>query len=245
MPDILALPPDGWQASGTRPNWTGTGKAVGARNTIGLGVPDTDDVSKNSATSAIILSGPGGGYTVLRAFFNFNSSGIGSTVSSATLKLYAANFTAANIIVVKSAHNPSSASDDWFNTWLDEATDVDWDADDVTEYSGEIDVTSTSAYTEITLNSTALSDLENDDTFVIAVLDYTHDYLNSAPTSTASRTGWFFSDQAVSGDGSKVPKISYTLGASGYANNVSGVATADISKVNGIATADIEKINGI
>ena len=242
MPDITALPPDGWQASGTRPNWTGTGKAVGARNTVGNGAPDTNDTSKNIATSAMAVVG---GYAVSRAFFNFNSSGIDSTVSSATLKLFADTFVGSNVIVVKSAHNPLDASEDWFNTWLNEATDVDWDADDVTEYSGEKVVTSTSAYTEITLNSTALSDLENDTTFQIAVIDYTHDYLDSAPDGFLSRTGWFFSDQAISGDGSKVPKISYTLGTSGYANNVSGVATADISKVNGIATADIEKINGI
>ena len=39
-------------------------------------------------------------------------------------------------------------------------------------------------------------------------------------------------------------EVTYTA-ASGYGNNVNGIAAANISKVNGIATASISKVNGI
>ena len=38
--------------------------------------------------------------------------------------------------------------------------------------------------------------------------------------------------------------LAYTLAATGYANNVNGVAAASIGKINGVATASIEKVNG-
>mgnify|MGYP003141076655 CR=1 FL=1 len=39
--------------------------------------------------------------------------------------------------------------------------------------------------------------------------------------------------------------VDYTAAASGYGNDVIGVATANIGKVNGVATANIEKVIGV
>ena len=40
-------------------------------------------------------------------------------------------------------------------------------------------------------------------------------------------------------------KVDYTAAASGYGNDVNGVASANIGKVDGVATANIEKIIGV
>ena len=91
------------------------------------------------------------------------------------------------------------------------------------------------------LNSTALTDMQNDDAFKIALINHDHDYKNVDPGIAASNLGGMYFT-AYSGT-STDPVIEYTL--SGYGNNVIGVASADIAKVNGVATGDIEKIIGI
>ena len=113
-----------------------------------------------------------------------------------------------------------------------------WDSDDVTEYSGEVVVTnyiSSPAFQDITLNSTARSDIQNNNVFAICFVDHTYDYLNVAPSSAEERNGLYFVDNSGT---SQDPYIDYTV-ATGYANEVSGVVTANIDSVIGVATANI------
>jgi hypothetical protein len=87
------------------------------------------------------------------------------------------------------------------------------------------------------------TDMQNNDVVIICFMDYTNDYLNVAPTSNAAlNVGGRFTESGGSGT-SQDPYIEYTLG--GYANNVSGVAAANVGKVNGVAVADIDKIIGV
>ena len=71
-------------------------------------------------------------------------------------------------------------------------------------------------------------------------MDYTNDYLNSAPTSNDTlNVGAYYTDYTGT---SRDPYIEYTLG---YGNTVTGIEPADIEEVTGIATASISKVNGI
>ena len=98
---------------------------------------------------------------------------------------------------------------------------------------------STSGYNNFTATSDLLTDMKNQDVVIICFMDYTNDYLNSALTSNVTlNCGGFYAEGSVD------PKIDYTL-ATGYANDVNGVASANIGKVMGVATANIEKVNGI
>ena len=114
----------------------------------------------------------------------------------------------------------------------------------VTDYSSEVTSWSTSGYNSITLNSTALSDLTSLNTFIVALVEFDHDYSNVAPAQdgTQRRVGLYYSDSSGT---SLDPYIDYTLAATGYANNVNGVASANIGSVIGVATANIDKINGV
>lgn len=77
-----------------------------------------------------------------------------------------------------------------------------------------------------------------------------------AAIETASGSGWLtmnsmyeldVTDNLLAGshfNGFSAPLISYTV-STGYANDVSGVASANISTVNGVATANIDTVNGV
>ena len=99
----------------------------------------------------------------------------------------------------------------------------------------------TTAFNNITLNASALTDLKNLDEFKLAIVDYDYDYTNTTIANSATtRSGM----RLVSASAALRPYITYTL-STGYGNNVNGVASANIGKVLGVATANIDKINGV
>jgi hypothetical protein len=230
---------DGYQASGLISTWDATHDAVG------FGSPTTS--TTRTSTNGIryeYVTGRASGYYLLRSFFDFDTSGITSTVASATfsVKTYSQN-SATPIVVCKSGHDPSTTSDDWFSTWLtgQSITLSGWSTGDVTKYSTHLGTTvaSNGNFTNVTLNAAALSDLVSLSSFKICVL-HANDLADTAPSSI-TRTGFYFAD--YSGTGSD-PQIGYEL-STGYGHDVIGVASANIGSINGVAVANIEKVNGV
>lgn len=106
-----------------------------------------------------------------------------------------------------------------------------------TAYSSEYASWDASGTNDITLNSTANTDIQNDDAFICAIVEHDKDYSNTAATSgTALNAGIGFGTTIT---------LTYTEASSGYANDVIGVATANIGEVLGVATANIGKVIGI
>ena len=119
----------------------------------------------------------------------FDTSGISGTVSDADFKMRgkflgsagsmsgAVAPTDIEIIILESTWDGSLSA----NTWNDfDGFTSNWDADDVTEYSSNVNFSNTS-YDDLTtaLNSTAKTDIQNNSTFKIALIDYEQYYLNS------------------------------------------------------------------
>ena len=136
--------------------------------------------------------------------FIFNTSGIGETVTSATLKQRGfvtdnrnigngsgtSSNTDISVIALKSTWDGSdskvSSVYPQFNDFTGHTSG--WDDTDVTEYSGEAvwpATSGTSQDQDITLNSDAKTDMENDSTFKIVVIDYDEFYLDSFDSSYA------------------------------------------------------------
>jgi hypothetical protein len=103
-----------------------------------------------------------------------------------------------------------------------------------------------------TLNTQALTDIGNNNWFVICLVNYSYDYLYNAPvaptpgtippgwTNTLTEThGGTFADSATQ---ALRPYITITSASTGYDNDVNTIASADIGKVNTIARANIGKI---
>ena len=104
-----------------------------------------------------------------------------------------------------------------------------------TPYSSELTTWSTSN-NEYTLNSDALADITNNDNFTLAIVENDSDFANSDQGDGA---------YDISVNLSVTITLDYTVAATGYGNDVNGVASANIAKVIGVATADIEKIIGV
>ena len=203
MPDITANTTDGRQASGLNPNWNNAHDAVGQSN------PNTTASSLTMVARYEITSARGGtSYYLGRGFFDFDTSGITSNVASATFRFTVrTNKLCTPLVIVKSGHDPSTVTDDWFSTWLtgQSITLSGWGQGDVTPYSGITSLPSGDTVWEFTLNSDALADLRDLSSFKICLM-HENDYRDIAPTSGTLRTGLYFAE-----DSSKKPEIEYTL----------------------------------
>ena len=204
-------------------NWTsardatsGTVSSTLTRDFLGLGAAHT--------------AGRGGGTLarVFRYFFRFDTSGIGVTPANATLRVRGYGATTGDLIAVKSTQGdtPGTGDFDAITGWTSGADN----SGNVTIYSvgdgsgqaGEITTWSNSGFNDIALNSTALKNVD--------------------PYSGTNYNGLYLSEWS---DSAFHPYIEYTAGASGYGQDVIGVATGDIEKVIGVATGDIEKVIGV
>ena len=254
MSSVISNTTDGHQSSGVVSHASGWNAA---HDHVGFSAPTTNQASTTVfGPRAESASFRGGIYFITRAFFDFNLSGVsipaGQTITEAFFKIKTATNGGHDNIVVKSAHDPSTTSDSWFSTWLtgQGITLSGWSSSDVTAYSSNYTAASGGSFSTVTLNSTALTDLNSaagtSTPFKIAVINYDFDYLDvdPQPSSGLQRTGCFFADSSNS---ARRPSITLTIGtaSTGYGSNVIGVASSDIAKVNGVATGDIGKVIGV
>jgi len=235
MPEITANTTDGRSQSGIKP---ASGGWNAAHDSAGQGNPTT-------GTTNTIAFGPrteyatfrGGIYYIVRNFFDFNVSGISGTVSAATFSAKTRTNSGHDAIILKSGHDPSNTSTDWFNTWLTglSGTISGWGTSStgVTAFSSNHTVASDGNFTDYTLNAAGLSYLNTiagtSTPFKIVLMNYDHDYLdvdpNTSGASNLQRTGIYWANDATAGNR---PHLDYTISAAGYGQDVAGVATADI-----------------
>ena len=174
---------------------------------------------------------------VYRYFFRFDTSGIGVTPANATLKIRGLSGNSGDIIAVKSTQGDSPGTGDFdaISGWTSGANN----AGNVTIYSvgdgsgetGEITTWSNTGFNDIALNSTALSDMASLSNFKLCLINYDYDLKNVDPYSGTNYNGLYLSEWS---DSAFHPYLEYTAGASGYGQDVIGVATGDIEKVIGV-----------
>ena len=230
MPDIFANTSDGDIFTSNIAGWANARGAT--TGTLG----GSSDATGDNGVAVYGFAGRGATqFRIHRSFFFFDTSGITGTVSEATLKINFQNQRQndANAIAVKSdafgGDGSSALAADDFNN-----------LDFSTAYSGEIDTSNLSTYTNITLNSTALTDMQNNDELIIAIINYDYDYSNVEPSAGNNQVSITFADQSGT---STDPRITYTE-ATGYSHDIMGLASANIGKVNTVATANVGKVSG-
>ena len=196
-----------------------------------------------------------------QAPITFDTSGISDTIGTATLKLKGGHNVALassggpsdhHMIALKGDLTGNNDLDNW-NDFTGHTSG--WDSDDVTEYSGEVVVTnyiSSPAFQDITLNSTARSDIQNTDEVDIIVVEKEEFYDDSfnphgLVPGTVSANRRFSSYSKIASTTANRPFLEYATGdaPSGYGHKVAGVAAASISKVKSVATANIGKVNSV
>ena len=200
-------------------------------------------------TQVVRSAGRGGGnvYSVYRSFLFFDTSGITVTVASAEFSIRGYTGNDGSVIAVKSTafggDGGTALHVDDFDRITGYSTGSSL-AGNATDYSNTITSTSwsTSGYNDLTGTTALKNDMKNNNVVIICFMDYTNDYLNSVlGSNTTLNYGAYYTNYTGT---SRDPYIEYTV-AAGYANNVNGVASANIGKINGIATANIGKVNGI
>ena len=195
MATVYAHTNDGYVARFNQSSWSNA-----RANTAGTTVSSTG-TSNTVSISASRQAARGGGYSfhIYRSFLFFDTSGISGDVSEATLKIRGAGFATGDVIAVKSN------------------SDID-NQGNVTFYSAEISTWSTSGYNDITLNSTALANMRDDDKVYICLLNADYDLRDVAPTGYAThRNGLYYTNYTGT---SRDPYIDYTLAPTTTDNSV-------------------------
>ena len=166
-------------------------------------------------------AGRGGGAQrfVGRSFFAFDTSGISSAPSSASLKIKGIANGTCDFFVVKSTHTSTGGglADADFDAITGWSAGVDNEGN-VTKYSAEITSWSTSGYNTITLNSTALSDIASLSTFKVCLIGSVYDLRNVEPTANYdAKTGAYYTEYGGTGSD---PYLDYTVATTVTDNSI-------------------------
>ena len=244
MADLYSNTDDGYILSDRPATW------AGARDDTDGDSVSTSDTRKSQFTEATRFGSRGGGntYQIRRSFMYFDTSGITSTLSSATIKIYGYGGNDGSVIAVKSTAFGGDGGTALATTDLDAITGYSAGsslAGAATVYGAQILTSSwsTSSYNEMTGSSDLLADMKNNNVVIICFMNYTNDYLNSAVASdTTLNCGGYYTDNSGT---SKDPYIEYAVSTGPVMAKVNGVTDGNIAKVDGVTNANMAKIIGI
>ena len=202
-----------------------------AKTSNGSTAVDSPTGNVSNAIMAFFASGRGGGtFLFQRTYLYFDTSGITTLPSSATLKITGITSNSSDAIVADGGNafggdgNTALATTD-FN-------EVDIGGSPVA-YSSQ--TSWSTSLNSISLNSTALSNIRSQSDTVFCVLNSTNDY-GSTQQSSIITSGIAF--------GTTI-QLEYVVAATSNIDSLNGVARASISSFNATALASIDKINGV
>ena len=191
--------------------------------------------TSTNAIQAVFSTGRGGGtFSIIRSFFHFDVSAVTGTVSSVTLNVVGNFSTTSDGIVLKSTAfggdgGTALSTSDYFSS-------IDYS----TAYSAEFTTWSTGTNT-ISLNSTAESDIQNNNDFNIALVNHSNDFSNN---SGGGRSFSFANGINASSASNVRLEFTETV-ASSNITSLNTIARASITSFNTIALASIDEINTI
>ena len=166
-------------------------------------------------------------HSMKRTFLYFDTTALIGTISSTSLQIAGVTNSSADIIVLKSTAfggdgGTTLATSDFFST-------IDYS----TEYSNEY--TSWSGVNSIPLLAAANTDIQNNNAFIVAIVEHDFDYANGASGFAASRINGIAFGTTIT--------LTYTEASSTSITSVNGIALASIEEMNAIADSNIEKLN--
>tara|TARA_B100002019_G_C21127454_1_gene526524 strand:- start:184 stop:870 length:687 start_codon:yes stop_codon:yes gene_type:complete len=173
-------------------------------------------------------------HNMRRTFLYFDTSGLTGTISNTSLNIRGVTNDSADVIVLKSTAFGGDGSSN-LNT-SEFFSSIDYS----TAYSSEYDSWTATGDNDISLNSTANTDIQNNNAFICAIVEHTNDFGNTAASSaTQNNAGINFAVTIT---------LTYTeAAASGPANltSLNGIAKASITSANTITLANITSINTV
>ena len=172
---------------------------------------------------------------VYRTFYYFDTSGITGNVTDSSLNILGSLDQTATVIIVPSTAFGGDGSADLI---ADDFNNVTFDTYGA-NFSAWDDGLNNSMNLRSHTNAEGVPNaaIRDNDYFICAVIEYTYDYSDTAPMAATIASSGI--------NHATVAYLDYTEASSGYANDVMGVATANIGKVLGVATANIGKVIGV
>ena len=217
MPDIYSGTNDGYVR-------TPLGDWATIRSTTTAHSAVSNEGRANRVVWQYYSSRGGGSYGILRAFFEFDTSGISVVPSSANLNILGYSQGNADIIVLRSTQSASLAASD-FDALHNSSTELA--ASDGSgagtlagvsglAYSAEQATCNTGRYNSLFLNATALADMARLDTFKVCVMEYDHDFLDIASLGDSAISGYYTDAQSGT---SQDPRLNYGAGTAAVTDN--------------------------
>ena len=119
-------------------------------------------------------------HSMRRTFLYFDTSGLTGTISNTSLNIRGNTNNSADVIVLKSTAfggdgSSNLTTSDFFST-------INYS----TAYSSEYDSWTATGDNDIDLNSTANTDIQNNDAFICVIVEHTNDFGNTAASSATS-----------------------------------------------------------
>ena len=211
MPTINGRNTDGYVQSYLQNNWPDLRQDTGSQFNV-----DTNDASDNDP---ILLyhttGGRGTSFGIKRAFFDFNTSGITSTLTSATLNIRGYSNNDLDVIAVKSDQGGSLSTADFQAI---EGAEEEFALSDgsgagtlngatgVTVYSAKFTSWTTSGWNSAAITAAGLSDITSEDDWRFCLMDYDYDFLDIEPPEASASNGLYWAD-----DASYKPYIEYVV----------------------------------
>lgn len=188
----------------------------------------------SNAFSYVASSGGRGlTYSIYRTFLYFDTTSITGTVSAASVNVKGfSNSGGRRILVPSTAFGGDGQSaitgGDYSNLSFN------------TNYNDQFNGWNTSSNNVFTLKSTAFSDMQTNDYFICAVIQYDYDYSNSDPGSAVSHI--FGIDANVAAN----IYLDYTLAGGGSeVDEVDSISSGNIDEWNGFAWTSVSEIDGL
>ena len=202
-----------------------------AKTANGSTATDSPTGNVQTAIMAFFASGRGGGtFLFQRTYLYFDTSGITTLPSSATLKITGVTSNSSNVIVADG--NNAFGGDGNTALSTSDFNEVDIGGSPVA-YSGQ--TSWNTSLNSIALNSTALSNIRSQSNTIFCVLNNSNDFGSTTTTSTVT-AGIAF--------GTTI-QLEFTLPSTSDIDSLNGVTRASISSFNAVALASIDKINGV
>tara|TARA_R110000822_G_C15284363_1_gene490455 strand:- start:782 stop:1468 length:687 start_codon:yes stop_codon:yes gene_type:complete len=214
----------------------GTGGSSFATSRTANGSLAVDGANGNTGTAiqSFYNSGRGGGtHRQTRTYFHFDTSGISGTVSSVTLRVTGYSQTSSDVIVLNGYN--AFGGDGGTTLNVDDFNEVAMGGTSQA-YSSQFSAWGTST-NSITLNSNAESRMSSNDDLTIGLINYTHDYSNSAQTTSGAQSaGIAFGTNAV---------LIYTESSTSAIASVNSITPSNIDQWGATAWSSVASLNGV
>ena len=167
-------------------------------------------------------------YQIRRSFYYFDTSGITGTVSSATLNIRGGTGSSDVIVVASTAFSGDGST----NIATSDYGNVAFSTLESNAYTSW-----TNSNNSITLLAGARTKIQNNNAFIVAVLQYNNDQQNVDSIGNI--------EQVNQTNFATTAYLDYAVTAPSDITSLNGIARASITSFNTIALASIDQINGI